>query len=672
MVAGARRRGRTAAGGRRPPPGRRAARGVRAPTGPAGGRRWPSSPSNQRAPARCRAAHPVTQPWGGRRSAASRIRWAGWVSSASAGTNRLGAVRRQCGPRDCPRVGPWVPVGSRGTGATKVGPGIRGGGRRRRIWPRQLGVGVGGSHRSVSGSVSPHSSAIIMAGSLPTRTSPAGRPPQAQDVTVRAAAVRPPRALTSHRCCAARAQVSCEAVTDSTPPRRPAPPARGAVARGAMGLPGAGPAARWPGSRSSGTARRWPATPSWCCGSSGSPGSRARRRCRSPRAAAIAPPRSRWPAASRRSARSATCRWATCPGRLYVPTDAEPNGPILLFFHGGGWIYGDLDSHDADLPVPGRAVRRAGAVGRLPAGAGAPVPGGLRRRARVPTAGWSRTPSRSAPTPRRLAVGGDSAGGTLAATTAIAAAHEGLPLAFQLLVYPGTDMRGGYRAAASCSARASDLTTPFMDLARDSLRAGPGAVARTRGSRRCWPTSPTASRRRTSPRPASTRCATRGRPTPASWPTPGVTVELKRFPDQIHGFFNIVGRGPHRPRRQRRDRRQAAGRARLTGRSGRLATLGLLLGAVAACGGTGDEAVVPEPTALGPVETVFVGDSITAGVNPDDDGAGRRLLLGDLRPPRRAQPLGDQAQRRRSSAGPWSRCRSGSATRCWPRTPRAS
>src|SRR5689334_10320163 len=34
-------------------------------------------------------------------------------------------------------------------------------------------------------------------------------------------------------------------------------------------------------------------------------------------------------------------------GRLFVPTGATEPGPLLVFFHGGGWIYGDLDSHDA-------------------------------------------------------------------------------------------------------------------------------------------------------------------------------------------------------------------------------------------------------------------------------------------------------------------------------------
>ncbi len=37
---------------------------------------------------------------------------------------------------------------------------------------------------------------------------------------------------------------------------------------------------------------------------------------------------------------------ASRPARLYVPTEAASPGPMLVFFHGGGWVYGDLDSHD--------------------------------------------------------------------------------------------------------------------------------------------------------------------------------------------------------------------------------------------------------------------------------------------------------------------------------------
>jgi len=125
-------------------------------------------------------------------------------------------------------------------------------------------------------------------------------------------------------------------------------------------------------------------------------------------------------------------------GRLYVPSKATARGPLLVFFHGGGWVYGDLDSHDPtcrflaersrvrvlsveyrlapEHPFPA-AYDDAVTAYRWVAGHAADLGGD----------------------PARLAVGGDSAGGNLAAGVAILAAREGLPLAFQLLVYPGTD-----------------------------------------------------------------------------------------------------------------------------------------------------------------------------------------------------------------------------------------
>ena len=86
------------------------------------------------------------------------------------------------------------------------------------------------------------------------------------------------------------------------------------------------------------------------------------------------------------------------PGRLYVPDGATSPGPLLVFFHGGGWIYGDLDSHDPVCRFLAEQRRRPGARGRLPARARAPLPGGVRRLRWRRTGGWSSTRRRWAPT----------------------------------------------------------------------------------------------------------------------------------------------------------------------------------------------------------------------------------------------------------------------------------
>ncbi|KAA2262228.1 alpha/beta hydrolase [Solihabitans fulvus] len=129
----------------------------------------------------------------------------------------------------------------------------------------------------------------------------------------------------------------------------------------------------------------------------------------------------------------------TVPARLYEPDELPAGSPLLIFYHGGGWAIGDLDTHDTlcrflaveagvrvlsvdyrlapEHPFPAAtedafaafeyAVREAEALGVDPA---------------------------------RIALGGDSAGGNLAAVTAHQAASNGGPLpAFLLLFYPGVD-----------------------------------------------------------------------------------------------------------------------------------------------------------------------------------------------------------------------------------------
>jgi acetyl esterase len=131
------------------------------------------------------------------------------------------------------------------------------------------------------------------------------------------------------------------------------------------------------------------------------------------------------------------------PMRSYRPRQARADEtlPALVYYHGGGWSIGDLDTHDTlcrELANgSGCAVvsvdYRLGPEHRFPAA----VDDSLA------AARWvSRNASTLGVDAARLAVGGDSAGGNLAAVVAIAARDAGdLPLAFQLLVYPATDMR---------------------------------------------------------------------------------------------------------------------------------------------------------------------------------------------------------------------------------------
>jgi len=123
------------------------------------------------------------------------------------------------------------------------------------------------------------------------------------------------------------------------------------------------------------------------------------------------------------------------PARLYAD-GAEPR-PGLLYLHGGGFVIGSLETHDSLCRQ--LALRSGGAVVALDYRLAPEHP--------FPAAvddAWgalqvlAREPARFGLAATALAVGGDSAGGTLAAVCALLARDAGLPLALQLLITPGT------------------------------------------------------------------------------------------------------------------------------------------------------------------------------------------------------------------------------------------
>ncbi len=127
----------------------------------------------------------------------------------------------------------------------------------------------------------------------------------------------------------------------------------------------------------------------------------------------------------------------TLPARLYAPDAGRL--PVLLYCHGGGFTIGGLETHDSLCRQ--LALRSGAAVLSLDYR--------LAPEHRFPTAvhdAWDALQWLAADTTLgldtgRLAVGGDSAGGTLAAVSALHARDAGLPLALQLLIYPGTAAR---------------------------------------------------------------------------------------------------------------------------------------------------------------------------------------------------------------------------------------
>jgi len=125
--------------------------------------------------------------------------------------------------------------------------------------------------------------------------------------------------------------------------------------------------------------------------------------------------------------------------RLYSPTppaDGSPPG-LLVFFHGGGWVIGDLDSHDnVCRALTNRSGHKVLSVDYRLAPE-APFPAGLDDC--VASTRWAHEHGDELGIdPNRIAVGGDSAGANLAAVVCHIAPA---PIIFQLLVYPVTDCR---------------------------------------------------------------------------------------------------------------------------------------------------------------------------------------------------------------------------------------
>ena len=186
------------------------------------------------------------------------------------------------------------------------------------------------------------------------------------------------------------------------------------------------------------------------------------------------------------------------PIRLYRPagSSAAERLPVLVYFHGGGWTIGNLDSHDSTCRW---LANRAGV-------AVASVDYRLGPEHVFPAAVddcWAATQWVAANAAElgvdadRLVVGGDSAGGNLAAVVALLARDAGGPaIRLQVLVYPAVDARLGHRRSTR---------TPLATCCRRPTSSG--STGTTGSDARCTPTS--GGSRRCSTR----RCAASRRPT---------------------------------------------------------------------------------------------------------------------------------------------------------------
>lgn len=130
---------------------------------------------------------------------------------------------------------------------------------------------------------------------------------------------------------------------------------------------------------------------------------------------------------------------ARLPARLYVPDASAARGPLLVYLHGGGFVIGDLETHDTPCRLLSHfsGLRILSVEYRL--APEHPFPAAVEDAAGALS--WARAHADSlGADPSKIGIGGDSAGGTLAAVTAQFEAGTPERPAFQVLIYPATDL----------------------------------------------------------------------------------------------------------------------------------------------------------------------------------------------------------------------------------------
>ncbi|WP_292327127.1 alpha/beta hydrolase, partial [Mesorhizobium sp.] len=215
--------------------------------------------------------------------------------------------------------------------------------------------------------------------------------------------------------------------------------------------------------------------------------------------------------------------------------------PPLLYLHGGGWVIGNLDSHDeicrwfaniAACVVVSPAYRLA-PEHKFPAAV---------EDCRAVLSFMRDEAAALGIDARRIAVAGDSAGGNLATVLSLLARDDRIPLAAQLLLYPNTDAAqtaDSYRRFAE----GFGLTASTMAWFRDQY-------VRDAGNIDDWRVSPLKRKGLAGAAPAFVAIAghdilaDEGEAYARRLQDDGVPVVLKRWPGQIHGFVSMGRHGP--------------------------------------------------------------------------------------------------------------------------------
>ena len=234
---------------------------------------------------------------------------------------------------------------------------------------------------------------------------------------------------------------------------------------------------------------------------------------------------------------------APLAARVYRVSDEK--SPTVVFFHGGGWVAGDLETHDRQarlLAIETGAVVVSVDYRRPPE---TRFPGAFEDSfaamrdvsARIAEFGGDSA---------RVGVAGDSAGGNLAAAVAIGCRDAGIALAAQLLVYPVTDVAGNYADAtenARFPSRAENAEGYF--LSRAVMQWFAGHYLEDAGHGRDWRVSPLRAKSLAGLAPAVVCTAwfdplrDEGRAYAEALAAAGVPTKYHHGAGLIHGYFGL-------------------------------------------------------------------------------------------------------------------------------------
>jgi acetyl esterase len=227
------------------------------------------------------------------------------------------------------------------------------------------------------------------------------------------------------------------------------------------------------------------------------------------------------------------------PARVYAPVKlrkADGLAPCLVFFHGGGWVIGNLDSHDVacrKLADEGQLIvisidYRLAPEHKFPAAVNDAV---------AATTWIADNAKQLGIDASRLTVGGDSAGGNLAAVVAMSARDNGPAIAGQVLIYPAVDFAMKHPSH-------SEPETSVL-LTHSAIKWFTGLYLNSATDGNDWRASPARATTLAGLPPAYVLTAgadplrDEGVEYAERLKQAGVAVAYRHFPGQFHGFFTM-------------------------------------------------------------------------------------------------------------------------------------